>query len=626
MVSSDRLQVRMVMQKVKKTLSRKDDTEDRPPSTRRIGVLLVLVAVVAVIAIARLYVLQVADHKKWAGIAENQHSLSADILPDRGEIFFREGNTVYPAAVNREYPLLYVVPKEVEEPMPVAEAIAGITGVSADEVRGKFVDRNDPFEMIKKRLSDEEAWRIRELDIPGVGLLNERSRYYPGGGLAAQVIGFVSSKDSGGESGRYGIEASKDALLGGKSGRVIQVRDAAGRWISTSDREMISSEEGPDIVLSIDHVIQHEVETILRTAVEKHGADGGTIIVVDPATGKILAMASSPGFDPNEYAKTEDYSRFLNPAVSQTYEPGSIMKPITMAIGIEEGKISPGTEFTDPCAVSEAGYVIRNAEEKCYGRTTMTKVLEESINTGVIFVEKLVGNARFSEYFDRFGFGRKTGVELPAELAGNTKNLVDSRRNIQFFTASFGQGVTMTPLQMISAYQALANGGMLMRPSIIEKYIHADGSEEIVEPYEVRRIVSEETAGLVGEMLENVVVNGHGKRAAVPGYRVGGKTGTAQVAKKGEKGYDEGLTIGSFVGYAPIGHPKFVVLSKIDNPKDVIWAESSAAPVFGEVMKFLLSYTKVESTEEIKEQETRNKEQAPEAVKPPEVEKKKKKD
>ncbi|MBP9751882.1 MAG: penicillin-binding protein 2 [Candidatus Moranbacteria bacterium] len=589
----------MMKRELKKPVSYEKHPEAHPSSTGRIAALLVFVLVVGVVALTRLYVIQIADHEKWRGAADSQHSLSADVFPDRGEIFFREGNTVYPAAVNREYPLLYVVPREIEEPRRIAEALSGITGVSVDEILAKFSDREDPFEVIKKRLPEDEADRIRGLDMPGVRFLNEKYRYYPGGSLAAQVVGFVSAKDGGGESGRYGVEAFQDGLLRGKPGNVVQARDAAGRWISTSDRKTVSSEEGPDIILSIDHVIQHEVETILRDAVEKHGADGGTVIVMDPATGKILAMASNPGFNPNEYSKTEDYSRFLNPAVSQTYEPGSIMKPITMAIGIEEGKVAPGTEFTDSCAISEAGYVIRNAEDKCYGRSTMTKVLEESINTGVIFVEKLVGNARFAEYFDRFGFGRKTGIELPAELSGDTKNLDDIRRDIQFFTASFGQGVTMTPLQMISSYQVLANGGLLMRPSIMEKYIHADGREELSEPSEVRQVVSKETATLLGDMLENVVKNGHGKRAAVPGYRVGGKTGTAQVAKKGEKGYDDGLTIGSFVGYAPIGDPRFVVLSKIDNPKDVIWAESSAAPVFGDVMKFLLSYAKIEPTEEI---------------------------
>lgn len=564
--------------------------------------LLFFVFAIGAIAIARLAVVQVFGHERWAALAENQHSVSAEILPDRGEIFFREGNTTYPAAVNREYPLLYVVPRDVEDVPGTAAALSGITGIALEEMLPKFADKNDPFEAVKKKISEEEAVRIRELDAKGVHLLNEKYRYYPAGVLAAQTVGFVSAKDGGsGEVGKYGLEASLDAELRGKSGRVKQDRDAAGRWISTSDREMSPSEEGPDIVLTIDRVIQHEVERILREAVEKHGADSGSIVVMEPKTGNVLAMASEPTFDPNEYSKTEDFARFLNPVISQAYEPGSIMKPLTMAIGIEEGKVSPDTEFTDPCAVAEAGYTIKNAEEKCYGRASMRKVLEESINTGMIFVEKLIGNRRFGEYLEQFGFGRKTGIELPAELAGNMRNLSDTRRDIQFFTASFGQGVTATPIQLAAAYGALANDGVLMKPRIIDRYIYEDGREEMAPSGEERRVVSEETARLTGEMLEGVVINGHGKRAAVPGYRVGGKTGTAQVAKQGEKGYEDGLTIGSFVGYAPIGDPRFVVLSKIDNPKDVIWAESSAAPVFGDVMKFLLSYAKVEPTEEVKE-------------------------
>ena len=571
-------------------------------SAGRSNTLLFFVFAIGAIAIARLAVVQVFGHERWAALAENQHSVSAEILPDRGEIFFREGNTTYPAAVNREYPLLYIVPRDVEDVPGTAAALSGITGIALEEMLPKFADKNDPFEAVKKKISEEEADRIRELDAKGVHLLNEKYRYYPAGVLAAQTVGFVSAKDGGsGEVGKYGLEASLDAELRGKSGRVKQDRDAAGRWISTSDREMSPSEEGPDIVLTIDRVIQHEVERILREAVEKHGADSGSIVVMEPKTGNVLAMASEPTFDPNEYSKTEDFARFLNPVVSQAYEPGSIMKPLTMAIGIEEGKVSPDTEFTDPCAVVEAGYTIRNAEEKCYGRSSMRKVLEESINTGMIFVEKLIGNRRFGEYLEQFGFGRKTGIELPAELAGNMRNLSDARRDIQFFTASFGQGLTATPIQLAAAYGALANDGILMKPRIIDRYIYEDGREETAPSGEERRVVSEETARLMGEMLEGVVINGHGKRAAVPGYRVGGKTGTAQVAKQGEKGYEDGLTIGSFVGYAPVGDPRFVVLSKIDNPKDVIWAESSAAPVFGDVMKFLLSYAKVEPTEEVKE-------------------------
>jgi cell division protein FtsI/penicillin-binding protein 2 len=309
-------------------------------------------------------------------------------------------------------------------------------------------------------------------------------------------------------------------------------------------------------------------------------------------------MASFPQFNPNNYSQVEDYSIFMNPAVSVSYEPGSVMKPLVMAMGIEEGKVSPQSEFVDTGAVTEAGYIIRNAEEKVYGRSTMITVLNQSINTGVIYVEKLLGNKTFGEYFTRFGFGERTGIGLPAELAGNIKNLNNTRSTISFFTAAFGQGVTMTPLQMIDAYAALANGGMLLKPHIIDTIIHADGSEEKIEPETVRRVVSEETSKTMGRMLRDVVVNGHGKRADVPGYLVGGKTGTAQVAKNDARGYQEGLSIGSFIGYAPIDNPRFVILVKLDNPKNVEWAESSAAPTFGEIMKLLLGYAKIKPTEQ----------------------------
>lgn len=593
-----------MMRQMHNPLSRAGAGKPSVASAGRVRTLLVFVFLLGGVAGLRLYALQVLGAEKWKAIADNQHSLSEEILPDRGEIYFREGETPYPAAVNREYQMLYVSPRDITDPGGVAEALSNITGISQDEIRRKFDDRSDPFEIVKKKLSDEESDRVRALGADGVGLVPEKYRYYPAGDLASQVVGFVSARDDGrGERGRYGIEASLDELLSGKPGSVVQARDAAGRWISTVDREFTSPVEGPGVVLTIDHVIQHEVERILRDAMEKHGADGGTVIVMEPSTGRVLAMASDPSFDPNEFAKEEDYSKFMNPAVSFSYEPGSVMKPITMAVGIEEGKVSPDTEYVDPCVVVEAGYAIKNAEEKCYGRSSMRKVLEESINTGVIFVERLVGNRRFAEYLDRFGFGTKTGIELPAELSGNTRNLTDPRRDIQFFTASFGQGISATPIQLVAAYGALANRGVLVRPRIVEKYVYDDGREDAVSTTEIRRVVSEETARELGNMLEDVVLYGHGKQAAVSGYRIGGKTGTAQVAKKGEKGYDDGLTIGSFVGYAPLDAPRFVVLVKIDNPKDVIWAESSAAPVFGDVMKFLLSYSKVEPTEKMSNHE-----------------------
>lgn len=568
----------------------------------RVRIFLSFLLLVGLAVSVRLFFLQVMSHDKWVALAETQHNTSLELSADRGEIYMHDGEIDrYPLAVNREYQMVFVVPKDIEEKDTVAVELSRALGVDVGEIRDKLARPNDPFEIIKKRLSDDEVNRIKELKLKGVNLVPEKYRYYPAGELAAQVIGFASLGEKGGAGG-YGIEASLDSELRGETGTLTQEKDASGRWIPLSDRSIDHAENGDSVVLTLDRVIQYETEKILKDSIEKYAANRATAIVMDPKTGNILAMATSPQFDPNNYSKEEDYSLFLNQAVSSAYEPGSIMKPITMAIGLEEGKVSPNTEYVDTGSVTEAGYTIHNAEDKVYGKSTMIKVLDQSINTGVIFVEKLVGNRVFGDYLKRFGFGTRSGVDLPAELPGNLRNLENERGTINFFTASFGQGITATPIQMVTAYAALANGGQLLKPNIIDKVIHADGSEERHAPVEVRRVISAETSHAIGTMLRDVVVNGHGKHADVPGYLVGGKTGTAQVAKSGAKGYEDGQSIGSFVGYAPIDDPKFVVLVKLDDPKNVEWAESSAAPTFGEIMKFLLEYAKVKPTEETNKQ------------------------
>ncbi len=577
---------------------RKKNKQSNATDFFRVKIFFGLLVFIGALIVTRLFFVQVASHEKWVALAESQHNSSFELSASRGEIYMYDGeDDHYPLAVNREYQMVFVVPKDVEEKDTVALELSRILGMDAGEIRDKLNRPDDPFEIVKKRLSEDEVARVRELRFKGVALLPEQYRYYPAGELAAQVIGFASLGEQG-RAGGYGVEASLDGRLRGEVGTLSQEKDASGRWISLTDRSITHAENGDSITLTLDRVIQYETEKILKDSTERFQVDRATAIVMDPHTGDILAMASSPQFDPNNYSKEDDYSVFMNSAVSSAYEPGSIMKPITMAIGIEEGKVSGTTEYIDTGAVVEAGYTIRNAEEKVYGRSNMFQVLDQSINTGVIFVEKLVGNQSFREYLERFGFGERTGIELPAELPGNLKNLRNEKSTINFFTASFGQGITSTPIQMISAYAALANGGRLLRPNIVGKVIHADGSEEKRTPIEVRRVVSEETSQTIGKMLRSVVVNGHGKRADVPGYLVGGKTGTAQVAKSGTKGYEEGMSIGSFVGYAPINDPQFVVLVKLDNPKNVEWAESSAAPTFGQIMKFLLEYAKVKPTEE----------------------------
>lgn len=554
---------------------------------------------VGLVIIGRLYALQVVGREKWVAMAEEQHMVAQALRAERGSIALRDGDLTYPVAVNREYKLAYVIPKLVEDVAGTAITLSAVLGVDEALIRDRLSDRADPFEVIKKKITPEEEAKLKELKLKGVNFLPEIYRYYPGGELASKVIGFAGPSDLG-EIGIYGVEAGWNGELHGRDGTLSQERDAAGRWISLTDRDHVEPEDGDSLVLTIDRVIQYEVEKILAESREKFNADTASAIVLEPKTGKILAMASVPQFNPNEYGKTEDIGLFMNPLVSLPYESGSVMKPITMAIGIEEGKVHPNTEFVDTGVVSEAGYSIQNAEGKVYGRSTMTKVLEESINTGVMHVERLVGHAAFRDRLRSFGFGSKTGIRLPAEHAGNLKNLDNVKSTIQFLTASFGQGITVTPLQLAVAYGALANDGILMKPQIVDRIIDRNGNIRPVEPEEVRRVLSQETSREIGEMLRSVVVNGHGKRADVPGYLVGGKTGTAQVAKSGSKGYDENITIGSFVGYAPINDPHFVIVVKFDNPRDVQWAESSAAPTFGAIMRFLLSYAKVPTTEPIK--------------------------
>ncbi len=582
----------------KTILTIKKNEDDKLVSSQRIYFLAVAVFLMGIIIIARLYILQVLDYSRFRAMAEDQHEAFSELSARRGEIYLKNRDEKYPLAVNKEYPMIFMEPKMVTDKDKVISELSYILGIERGEIEKKLSNPEDMFEIVKKKISQEEADKIKNLKLKGVKLLSENYRYYPGKELASQIVGFVGSNGEK-EIGRYGLESFWEEQLQGTNGSIFQERDSAGRWISTTDRKKIPAQDGVDLVLTIDQAVQYEVEKILKTAIEKYKADGGSILVQEPSTGKILAMANYPNFNPNEFGRVEDMSVFINPAIANAYESGSVFKTITMASGIDAGVISPNTKYIDTGVVVEAGYSIRNSDNKSNGEQTMIEVLEKSLNTGVIFIEKLIGNKRFSEYISDFGFGEKTGIELPNESAGDIRNLNNLKSDIQFFTASFGQGITTTPLQILNAYSAIANGGNLMKPQIVEKKIYSNGKEEIVESKIIRRVIKKEVADQMIDILGSVVVNGHGKRAAVSGYKVGGKTGTAQVAKTGSRGYEDGISIGSFAGIAPLDNPRFTVIVKVDNPKEIQWAESSAAPTFGEVMKFLLNYYNVEPTEPI---------------------------
>lgn len=551
-----------------------------------------LFSLAVLLVIGRLFVLQVVDHGFWNALAAGQHDITEKLFPRRGSIYLRDArgpDKLFPVATNRDAYLVYADPRKITDASSTARALAPLLMLSDEDAYSKLAVRDDPYEPLKHAVPDEIVEAIRQLKLPGVDFARESLRYYPDSRIGGHLVGFVGSDERGERRGRYGIEARYDEELAGKPGELTGERDIAGRLIPVAARRFVPSVNGADLVLTIDRTIQYIACERLRAAVTKHGADGGTVVIMDPVTGAVRALCSVPDFDPNAYAAVSNSSVFTNPATLGAYEPGSIMKPFTLAAAIDSDAVNPGTTYVDTGSVQSGGFTIKNSDGKAHGTRTMTEVLEESLNTGAIFAMRSIGQEKFRSALEAFGFGEKTKIDLTPEAAGNLGE-VGRGSEIYALTASFGQGITATPIQLVAAFGALANGGMLMRPHVVEEIRRADGSATVIPPVPVRRAVSERTAVLLGGMLTSVVESGHGKRAGVKGYYVAGKTGTAQIPNPNGPGYLADEHIGSFVGFAPVSHPKFVMAVRLNRPKDVEFAESSAAPLFGELAAFMLQY------------------------------------
>lgn len=555
----------------------------------------VVVAIAAIISI-RLFTLQVLRHGAYAAIAENQHNLGAKLQPQRGDIYVRDRaneQVLFPLATNREEPTLYVVPSSITDPAATAAALAPLLGLPADQLLPKLAKPDDVYEVLQRRLTPEVRAAIEDLKLKGVHFEMERWRFYPEGSLASHVVGFVGYSGSE-RKGLYGVESALDDALAGKAGKITET-SAAREFLPVGGGLLTEATNGANVTLTLDHTVQYQACAKLKTAVAKHGADGGALVIMDVKTGRLLAVCGQPDFDPNTYAKTENPSAFNNPVVFGAYEPGSVFKAITMASALDLGKVTPSSTYVDTGAEKIGSFTIRNSDLLAHGRQTMTQVLEKSLNTGAMFAAQQIGMPAFSRYVRNFGFGEETGVELSGEVGGNLQALTKTG-DIFLATTSFGQGITVTPIQLVAAFGALANGGKLMEPHLVDAVRYPNGRTVTTEPKVVRQVLREDTAATIAAMLVNVVENGHGKRAGVKGYYVAGKTGTAQVRATTGSGYDPHKTIGSFAGFAPVEDPRFVMLARIDVPKDVQFAESSAAPLFGEVMDFLLKYYDVPPT------------------------------
>lgn len=453
-------------------------------------------------------------------------------------------------------------------------------------------------QVIFKKDYKDQSLSGRVVDLPGFGFNLVDRRYYPEDEIGSHILGFVSYAEGEGQ-GRYGLEEFFNDELFGQYGFLKSEKGGRSDVIIVNDREYIKPTNGSDIVLTIDRNVQFYACQKLKESVKKHGATGGTVIVIQAKTGAIIAMCSVPDFNPNDYKSVKDISVYNNPALLYQYEPGSVFKTITMSIGIDQGKVSPATTYKDEGQIMIKGWPkpIKNSDFLTHGPhgvVDMSAVLDNSLNTGAIFVMNQVGPKIFSDYVKDYGFGEKTGLELGGESAGNISNLlVNKVKDIDAATASFGQGIAVTPLQMIMPYQAIANGGLLMKPYIVKAIIR-NGQRDDTVPKSVRQVISAKTAATVSAMLVNVVEKGHSKSAAIPGYYLGGKTGTAQVAEGGS--YSKDKYIHTFIGIAPIEEPAFVMLTKVDSPQGVQYAEGSAVPLWRDIADYMLKYYQIPKT------------------------------
>lgn len=574
-------------------------------NNNRIDHLLVLIYFVSIIIFFRVFNWQVLKHSYYIALAEGQRAFTGELFPSRGEIFIKDKSSVklagdgnesyFPVAVNNPGYYVYVIPRDIKNVSGAAQALSEILNLPLGDVIRHLDKPDDYFEIIAHKVALEDIEKIKSLNLAGVMFDEEKWRYWPEDNFMSHVLGFVGYSGAKRE-GQYGLEGYFNGVLEGESGVIETEQDVGGKWISFGLKKYVPAQNGADLVLTIDRALQYKTEQSLRQKAEELDVSSASAIIMDPGTGKILAMANWPNFSLNNYSSVRDYNVFLNKNIQTRYEPGSVVKSFTMAAVLNEGKITPNTTYEDKGKIALDGWTISNADNKVYGAQTMTEVLENSINTGAIFASSKISKDKFSAYFKNFGFDVPTGIELQGEIAGDLSNL-DSGKDIAYANVSFGQGIAVTPIELITAFSSLVNGGKLMKPYIVDKIIEGGKVIEACQPEMVRQVISEETSAKITAMLVSVVEKGHSKAAKIKGYWIGGKTGTAQIPFENKKGYSD-KTTHTFIGFGPAQSPKFVILIKFEDPKTVKFADASATPVFNDIAKFLVNYLEIPPTRE----------------------------
>lgn len=540
----------------------------------RLMVAKVMFAVVLLVIGGRAFQLQVLQGGKLMARGQQQHLQESIVLPKRGAVIDRTGE---PLALSMESQSVFVRPRRIQNADAVSRKLAEVLNLRISELRGKVFSEK-PFVWIKRQISSSEAEKMQTLKLEGVGMQHEPNRYYPQGQLAGQLIGFVG-RDS---EGLEGLELKYNEYIRGETRSAVAERDAHGRRVLVQGVEGLQVPPGSDIHLTLDTAIQHMAEKELEASILKYRARAGVAIIVEPYTGEVLALANYPAFDPNLYNKQSADQR-RNRAVADSFEPGSTFKTVLAAAALEEGIVGKDDLFY--CEMGKfpyAGRIINDTHPHAW--LSFSKILQVSSNIGFTKVADKLKKERYFKYIEKFGFGRVTGLDAPGEVPGLVRR-PETWAAIDLATHAFGQGISATPMQMVMAYAAIANGGFLMRPYVTRRVVSPQGQVLLEnQPHVVRRVISEKTAKQLTSMLSEVTEEGGtGMMANIEGFAVAGKTGTAQKADPVHGGYSAKKRVASFVGFVPANAPRLVALVLIDEPEVNVYGGVVAAPVFRNV-------------------------------------------
>ncbi len=533
--------------------------------------------------IMRLFYWQVVRAQELSAIGQAQYDQQVVSEAQRGEIKTSDGFSI--AADKLAY-LVYINPKVVKNKDSESDALGKLLDIKSATVSA-LLSLNKFWVPIKSSVDNNVKEKISAKNLPGVGFEEQTVRYYPEASMAAQLLGFVGKDARGNDQGYFGLEGYYDRQLSGKNGYAIVVHDASGHPILAKMNNSTVKVDGRDLVLHIDRRIQYMLDTELKKGISAYGAKSGMAAVMDPKTGAILAMSSFPDFDPSHYQNYPD-STYINPFITDTYEPGSTFKPLIMSAAMNAGLIQPNTQC-DICSgpVPIGGYQLHTWNDHYFPNTSMTDVIVHSDNTGMVFVGEKLGLDRMLDYMQKFGIGDMTGIDLQGEEAPGLR-AKDQWHPIDLATASFGQGIVVTPMELLDAVDAIANNGKRMQPQIVAAVQTPDGQTISIPPKEINQPISATTAQVMSQIMVDAADEGEASFARIKGYNIAGKTGTASIPVAGH--YDPTKTIASYVGFGPAENPRFAMLVVLNQPSSSIYGAETAAPVFYAVAKDILMY------------------------------------